>query len=67
MKLNKNGIPILDDPKTNHLPKHKCLPDEHIWKKTEESISNECESWDYENHVTLYKHTCRNCGEVDWG
>lgn len=33
MKLNKNGIPILDPPKeANKLAKHKfCLPDEHKW------------------------------------
>lgn len=33
-RYNKNGIRILDDPKTNYMQNRRCMPGKHRWKES---------------------------------
>lgn len=39
MKLNKNGIPVLDPPGNKMKKRKSCLPDEHHWESDREFSS----------------------------
>lgn len=54
MRLDKNGIPVLDPPGENKLKKRRaCLPDEHFW-----------DDGHFTDKGTVY--TCERCGEKDF-
>ena len=54
MKLNKNGIPVLDPP-GNKMPKKKsCLPDEHMWVD------------DDFHHGSGHNYICLKCDDKDF-
>jgi len=59
MRLDKNGIPVLDPPGENKLKKkRKCLPDEHDWAMTEQFKLN--------SHHEGTHYYCRKCDEKDF-
>jgi hypothetical protein len=64
MRLNKNGIPILDPPGVNKLPRRTaCLPTEHSWGVPTRVTTEQ--DFVYGTLATCYKQTCKRCGEVD--
>lgn len=59
MKLNKNGIPILDPPGNKMAKKRVCLPDEHKW--VEDAQGTERASQAGQWYDTCYE--CVKCGD----
>lgn len=59
MKLNKNGIPILDPPGNAMKKRRTCLPDEHKW--VEDEPATECASQNGRWYDTCYE--CIYCGD----
>lgn len=58
-RRNKNGIPILDDPKENRLKERvQCLPDKHRWESNGSAL---------EPDRLVRSSYCVKCGEtITW-
>ena len=64
VRLNRSGIPVLDPPGRNFLPK-SCPPREHDWGPPREIKREWFGTW-YEPGVEVtYEQTCRHCGVRD--
>lgn len=59
MKLNKNGIPILDPPENKLAKKRVCIPDEHKWM--EDRPATDRAVWQGRWRDTWYE--CARCGD----
>ena len=61
-RLNRAGIPVLDPPGVNHLPKG-CRPSQHEWRKVGSQYVET--DWYSESDCSRDEYRCRRCGARD--